>query len=194
MIRPATPEDAAALRAIYAPYVEEATVTFERTVPSVKAVRDRIRAKTDYPWFVCELDGGVVGYTYAGKLRKRAAYQWAAETSVYVDRVRRGEGIGRSLYTALLECLAIQGFQDAYAVVTVPNAESETFHESMGFEELVRFPDQGYKGGEWCDVAWWRRELGDHPADPEAPLPMADAKGRNDWNVAIERAESLLER
>ena len=42
-IRTATPEDAEALAAIYAPYVENTSITFEYTVPSVKEFAERIR-------------------------------------------------------------------------------------------------------------------------------------------------------
>lgn len=193
MIRLATSDDAAGIRAIYAPYVAETTVTFEQEPPSVAAVADRIRETTaNYPWFVCELDGQVVGYAYGGRLRKRDAYRWAVETSVYVDRDRQGAGIGRAVYTALLDCLRAQGYQDAYAVLTVPNPGSEAFHEAMGFAELAGFPALGYKHGEWCDVAWWRSELGEHPDDPADPLPTQAVKGREEWSTAIERAESLL--
>ena len=42
-IRTATPEDAEALTAIYAPYVENTSITFEYTVPSVEEFAERIQ-------------------------------------------------------------------------------------------------------------------------------------------------------
>ena len=42
-IRIATPEDAARLVAIYAPYVENTSITFEYIVPSAEEFADRIR-------------------------------------------------------------------------------------------------------------------------------------------------------
>ena len=36
VIRPASPDDAALLRLIYAPYIQETAITFEKTVPSLK--------------------------------------------------------------------------------------------------------------------------------------------------------------
>ena len=51
--RVARPEDAAALLAIYAPYVEETAITFEYEVPSVEAFRARIaHTLTTYPYIV----------------------------------------------------------------------------------------------------------------------------------------------
>ena len=51
--RVARPEDAEALRAIYAPYVEETAITFEYEVPSVEAFRARIaHTLATYPYIV----------------------------------------------------------------------------------------------------------------------------------------------
>ncbi len=193
MIRLSTPGDAAAIRGIYAPYVRETSITFEERVPSESEFRERIDStQPAYPWFVCELDGAVVGYAYAGPLRKRAAYRWVVETSVYVGESATGQGVGRALYTALLDCLERQGFADAYAVITVPNPRSVDFHDRMGFERAVRFPAMGYKRGEWSDVEWWRRSLGTRAAEPPEPLSVPEVKQRSGWDAAIERAESLL--
>lgn len=51
--RVARPEDAEALRTIYAPYVEETAITFEYQVPSVEAFRARIaHTLATYPYIV----------------------------------------------------------------------------------------------------------------------------------------------
>lgn len=47
-IRTATPEDAEALAAIYAPYVENTSITFEYVVPTIEEFAERIR-RTTYP-------------------------------------------------------------------------------------------------------------------------------------------------
>jgi L-amino acid N-acyltransferase YncA len=174
-LRLATRSDADAIAAIYRPYVEETAITFEETPPDAEEVAARIADTVEtYPWFVAERDGAVVGYAYAGKLRKRAAYRWVAELSVYVARERRGDGIGSALYDALLATLARQGFRSAYGVVTLPNPESVAFHEAWGFERAALLPEAGYKLGEWHDVAWYERALGDgRPDDPADPTPFS---------------------
>ena len=43
-IRLATPEDAAAMLAVYAPYVRETVITFEYEVPSLEEFRGRVEA------------------------------------------------------------------------------------------------------------------------------------------------------
>lgn len=176
-LRVATTEDAPAVADVYRPYAEETAVTFELAAPSAEAVAERIAATLEtHPWFVAETDGAVVGYAYAGTFRERAAYRWATELSVYVDRERRGEGVGSALYGALLETLERQGFASAYGVVTLPNPESVAFHEARGFERVARLPAAGYKLGEWHDVGWYERSLADREAEPADPRPFADCR------------------
>ena len=79
-IRTATPEDAEALAAIYAPYVENTSITFEYTVPSVKEFAERIRhTLARYPYLVAEKSGIPIGYAYASAFKGRAAYNWSVE-------------------------------------------------------------------------------------------------------------------
>lgn len=85
-IRVATPEDASALVAIYAPYVEETTITFDYDVPGTEEFVQRIQETLErYPYVVAEEKGHILGYAYAHAYKDRAAYDWAVEVSVYVD-------------------------------------------------------------------------------------------------------------
>ena len=87
VLRAATRDDAAALLAIYAPYVTVTAITFEYYIPSEEEFRGRIKHTLEmYPYIVAEEDGVIVGYAYAGPFKGRAAYNWAVETTVYVDR------------------------------------------------------------------------------------------------------------
>ena len=88
ILRPATVDDAAAMLAIYAPYVIQTTVSSEYDAPTLEEFTRRIRTFTEkLPWLVCIIDGEVAGYGYASPHRTRAAYQWSVETSIYVAQV-----------------------------------------------------------------------------------------------------------
>src|SRR3954469_10122665 len=123
LIRPATPEDAAACAAIYAPYVTETAISFETEAPTTTEMAERIA--TSIAWFVLEVDGRVAGYAYAGRFHPRAAYRWACEGSVYLAPGHPGRGAGRALYDVLLPHLAERGYRSAIAGMTLPNAASE---------------------------------------------------------------------
>ncbi|ELY91100.1 phosphinothricin acetyltransferase [Natrialba hulunbeirensis JCM 10989] len=175
-IRVATTADAAAVRDIYAPFCSSSAVTFEETPPTADEMADRIESTLEqYPWLVAESeDGTVLGYAYAGPLRKRQAYQWVVELSVYVAADARQSGVGRTLYTSLLAVLEAQGFYEAYAVTTLPNPATVAFHESFGFERIVDFPAMGYTQDEWHDVCWWRYQLSAKETEPEPPTPFPE--------------------
>jgi phosphinothricin acetyltransferase len=169
-VRPATPADAEACAAIYAPYVTDTAITFETEVPPAEEMARRIVAAGErHAWLVLEDGGRVVGYAYGVPFRTRAAYRWACEVSVYVERGRRRSGAGRALYQALLERLAERGFRMAVAGMTLPNDASVALHRELGFEPVGTFRRIGYKHGAWHDVAWVQRPLTDDPGTPSEP-------------------------
>ena len=169
-LRPAVPADAPALLKIYSPYVLETAITFELTVPSPAEFRERIQSiSAAYPYLVAEEEGRILGYAYGTRFKGRAAYDWAAETTVYVAQDARKRGVGSLLYGRLLPLLAAQGVQKAYACITWPNMPSVAFHQRMGFVEEGRFLRCGYKLGQWRDVIFMGKDLGNYE-NPPAPL------------------------
>lgn len=191
-LRLATNDDAAGIRRIYAPVVEESVISFERDPPIESEMAERITGTTKrYPWLVAEFEE-IVGYAYAGSHRKRDAYRWSVDVSVYVDPAHYRRGIARALYTALFALLEKQGFYNAYAGITIPNPASTGFHESMGFTPVGIYHDVGYKDEKWHDVQWYERTLRERPADPEPPTAFPDLDPAT-VDRALETGESLLE-
>jgi L-amino acid N-acyltransferase YncA len=169
-IRPVRLEDAAAIAAIYAPYVTDTVITFELDPPDEAEFCARIeRITATHPWLVAEIDGTVMGYAYGSAYRTRAAYRWVCETGIYVAGTACGQGIGRPLYQALLDELARRGFVAAMGVMTANNPGSTALHEKLGFVDRGTQPGIGYKHGAWHDVVFWQKDLGPRPADPGEP-------------------------
>lgn len=175
LLRTATPEDAACLRAVYAPYVTDTAITFEYDVPDVEEFRTRIRniCRT-YPYLVCEREGRVAGYAYAHRHMERAAYQWNAELSVYVEQSLRGRGLGFALYSALLDLLRLQGVHNVYGCVTTPNPRSEKLHARLGFHLVGVQHAAGYKLGQWHDVSWFEKRLTEATSSPPPIKPFQE--------------------
>ena len=183
-IRLAERSDAPAVRAIYAPIVEDTVTSFEETAPNESEMGERIAETLPrYPWLVCEREGSgggaggdagptVAGYAYAGRHRKRDAYRWSVDVSVYVAEEHRQRGVGRGLYESLFALLERQGFYNAYAGITLPNDASVGLHESLGFEPVGVYESVGHKHGAWHDVGWWQLELRERPDDPAEPRPV----------------------
>lgn len=172
-IRTATPQDAAAVQAIYAPVVLHTPISFEVEPPTVAEMAQRIAATVArYPWLVGEDDAGHInGYVYASQHRERAAYRWAVDVTAYVREDCRGQKVGQRLYRRLLEELGALGYHQACAGITLPNAASVALHESVGFRPVGVYRDIGFKFGAWRDVGWWQCEVrpplaGAEPAEP----------------------------
>jgi L-amino acid N-acyltransferase YncA len=192
-IRLATERDAEQVAAIYAPNVTNTIVSFELDPPTAQEMRRRIEVTLEhYPWLVCERQGQVLGYAYAGAHGSRAAYQWSVDVSVYVHEDARRTGVGRALYASLVAALELQGFYNAYAGATLPNPASVGLHESVGFRPVGIYRGVGYKLGAWHDVGWWHLSLRERVANPEPPADLPSMLGLEEWDAALTEGLPLL--
>ena len=154
--------------------MERTAITFEYEVPSIKEFRGRIqKILRRYPYLVSERDGRIAGYAYAGPFKERRAYDWSVETTIYIAKDVRGQGIGRELYTALEYALTLQNVINLNACVAYPDPEDEyltrnsvQFHEHMGYHVAGRFHKCGYKFGRWYDIVWLEKCISSHPDRP----------------------------
>lgn len=135
LIRPATSADLDAVAGIYAREVLTGHATFDIDPPA-PAVWER-RLASEHPgdrFLVAELEGRVVGFAYASAYREKGAYAGTRETTIYLDPAVSGRGLGRRLYTELLDQLTAAGVHTALACLAVPNDASEALHRACGFE------------------------------------------------------------
>ncbi len=172
-LRTAAAADAAALAAIYRPYVEETDVTFELTAPDAAEFCRRMeKTLLRYPYLVAEEDGVILGYAYASPLIDRRAADRAVEASSYVHWDYRGKGIGTMLLKELERLLALQHVTNVTACITCPNAESEAFYGKLGYVPCARFHRCAYKFGKWKDVVWMEKHILPHEDTPKAFVPF----------------------
>ena len=181
-LRFAVPDDAAAIRSIYEPYVLNTAVTSEYYVPTEEEFRARItRTRERYPYIVAVKGGQIIGYIYASPLSPRHAYSWAAETSIYIRQNVRRTGAGSRLYKALSAICRKQNVLNLYARIVFADPEDEflvnasaRFHEAIGFRKAAEFHRVFHKFGRWYNAIWMEKLLGDHDegAMPEViPFP-----------------------
>ena len=180
LVRVATPADGAAVAEIYRPYVELTPVSFELCAPTAEEMAGRIaRLLESGPWLVAEVDGVVRGYAYAGRFRDRAAYDWTAESTVYLAAGSQGRGLGRTLMAALIRVLALQGYHSVIAGITLPNDASVGLHEALGFTRIGSFDKVGWKTGAWHGVDFFALEIAPRVdgAPPAALTPLPQMLG-----------------
>ncbi|MCH1867494.1 GNAT family N-acetyltransferase [Nocardioides sp. CFH 31398] len=159
--RSATERDLATIASIYNHAVEHSHATFDLEPPDLDYWRARLDGQHpgDHLLVAVTEDDDVVGYAYSWSFRPRPAYDYTRETSIYLDTSVRGQGIGRMLYPALLQTMAVSGVHTAVAAVALPNPSSENLHVHCGFEKVGHFKGVGWKFGQWIDMAFYQRML-----------------------------------
>ena len=179
-IRFVKPEDCRQILDIYGQYINT-SITFEYELPSEEDFAKRIEEISEiYPYLVLEENDKIFGYAYAHRLRERAAYQWIAELSIYLDKNITSKGHGRILYEKLLEILKLQGLKTVYGCITMPNEKSEKLHEKLGFKNVGVFSKAGYKNGKWLNIAWFEKNIAPCETNPKDITPIKDLKIFND--------------
>ena len=175
IIRPVTPEDAAELVSIYAPYVLETAVTYEYEALSVEEFRGRMENTIkNYPYLAAVEDGVILGYAYASAFHPRTAFRWSAEATIYIRKETHGRGIGRMLYEKLEEILRKQHVQTIIALIADPNPESVVFHEKLGYRVVGRLENCAYKLGRWRGMFYMEKSIGKYMGEPENFIPYPE--------------------
>ena len=160
-IRNAKNEVAAATAAIYNPYVADSCITFETEPVTAGEMAARISETkaVNLPWLVATVDHEVLGYAYASRWKCRCAYRFAVESTVYLAGARKGQGIGRALYTGLIDELRARSLHTVIGGIALPNRASVVLHERMGFRKVAHFEQVGFKQSRWIDVEYWQLML-----------------------------------
>ena len=148
--RSATPDDAAAIAAIYNQGIEDRVATFETRLRT----EDDIRAWFDgvHPIVVVADGDRVLAWASTSTYRPRECYAGIAEFSVYVARPARGQGAGRVAMLALLQAAERAGFWKLVSRVFPENGASLGLLRSLGFREVGVYEKHGQLDGVWKDV------------------------------------------
>lgn len=167
-IRLATIYDAEAIRNVYGYYVVNSAMTFEYGIPTLEDMRNRISTTRNegYPYYVMEEDKKIIGFSYAGPLRRREAYAHSAEITIYIVEEYTRSGIGHKLYEKVEAFLKKRGITNVYACVAYADENDEyltdrskRFHESMGYKEVGRFHKCGKKFDRYYDILWMEKSV-----------------------------------
>jgi phosphinothricin acetyltransferase len=171
LIRPSSPDDVAAIAAIYGWHVQHGTGTFELEPPDEPEFarrRDEVVGK-GFPFLILEHDGAVRGYAYANQFRPRRAYRYCLEDSLYLHPEAIGRGFGRLMLTELLARCEAAGARQMLAVIgDSANAGSIGVHRALGFSPVGTIAAAGWKLDRWLDVVVMQRALGAGAAAPAA--------------------------
>ena len=170
LVRDASATDMSAVTTIYAKHVLHGLASFEEVPPPLDEMQSRRASVLELclPYLVAELDGRIVGYSYATLYRARPAYRYTVEDSVYVEDGQHGRGIGTALLAELIARCERGRWRQMLAVIgDSGNAPSIALHRRMGFTPAGNLTSVGFKLGRWVDSVFMQRALG--PGDSVKP-------------------------
>jgi phosphinothricin acetyltransferase len=179
LVRDAEEADMGAIQAIYTHHVLHGLASFEETPPNVEEMLARRQAVLGLglPYLAAELDGRIVGYSYASSYRPRPAYRHTIEDSVYVAQGQAGRGIGGALLSGLIDRCEAGPWRQMLAVIgDSGNAGSIGLHRRFGFEPVGTLRSAGFKLGRWVDTVLMQRSLG--TGDQTLPQPWTAGLAR----------------
>ncbi|HJV22792.1 MAG TPA: GNAT family N-acetyltransferase [Holophagaceae bacterium] len=149
ILRELRPGDWAEVRRIYLEGLATKQATFQTEAPSWEAWDAGHRPTCR---FVCEGEGGLLGWAALSPVSARPVYAGVAEVSVYVAAAARGRRVGSRLLGALVEASEAEGVWTLQASIFPENTPSLALHAHHGFREVGRRERIGRLDGVWRDT------------------------------------------
>ena len=155
-VRPAHSKDLPAIAEIYNHAVLHTTASYAY---EPRSMEQRIKwfeehQKQNFPVFVCEDNGEVVGWSSLSRYHDRIGYRFTAEDSVYVAEPHRGKGVGKLLLAPLIEAARERQLRAIIGAIDADNQVSIRLHARFGFEQVGHFKKVGFKFDRWLDVVY----------------------------------------
>lgn len=117
------------------------------------------KQENDFPLFVAELSGKILGYVTYSEFRWRPAYKYAVEHSIYVHQDFHKQGIARQLMNQIIETAKAQGKHTLIGGIDAENKGSIAFHEKFGFKTVAHLKEVGFKFDRWLDLVFMQLVL-----------------------------------
>ena len=148
------PEEWQAVRCIYQEGIDTGQATFETAVPSWE---EWDAGKLSTCRLVARMDGSIAGWAALSLVTRREVYAGIAEVSIYVAGAVRGQGVGRVLLQALVDCSERTGCWCLQAVMFPENEASVALHRACGFRLVGKREKVARHYGVWRDTVLMER-------------------------------------
>ena len=161
ILRAAEARDAPAVAAIWNPVIRDSAATFttlEKTSAGL-AADFAMRAAEGKVFLLAEEAGEVLGFATYFQFRGGPGYARTMEHSVILAPSARGRGVGRALMRALEDHARAGDVHSLWAGVSAENPAGVAFHKAIGFSEIARLPQVGFKFGRWMDLVLMQKIL-----------------------------------
>lgn len=159
VVRDATSGDVPVITDLFNQYIGTRTTEWTERPHTVEGRRRWLETRRDGGWpvLVAKCDDDVVGVATYGDFRdsaEREGYRFTVEHSVHVADGVQGQGCGRALMEALIDRARRAGLHVMVGAIDGDNPDSIRFHERMGFVEVGRLPEVGYKFDRWLSLVF----------------------------------------
>jgi L-amino acid N-acyltransferase len=161
MIRQARRADIPQIAALWNAIIRDTVITFNPQEKSERDVGSTIlsRARQGHPFLVSVRDGQVLGFATYAQFRAGLGYARTMEHSINLAPAARGLGLGRALMTAIEDHAAARGVRAMVGAVTGSNHASIGFHAALGYVQVGRMPQVGWKFGQFHDLVLMQKLL-----------------------------------
>jgi L-amino acid N-acyltransferase YncA len=160
-IRIAAPGDLPTIVEIYNQAIAAGNATADTAPLTVESRRGWFaeHAPEQYPIYVYEEAGRVIGWLSISVYRPRPALARTGEVSYYVDYTCHGRGIGSALMQYALQDAARIGKKVYLAILLEGNVASRRLLEKYGFERWGYLPGVADLPGGVCGQYYYGREI-----------------------------------
>ena len=193
IIRDAVEADLPAIVEIYNATVPTRMVTAELEPTTVEARLPWFREHSpgQYPFWVAELEGRVIGWLDFKKFLPRCAYRGTAEISVYVDEKFRRRGVGQRLLEQAIARAPSLGITALIGLIFGHNEASLKLFQRLSFERWAFLPAVAQLDGVQRDLV----VMGQHcPArSPVKGKSQVQPQTTNQFNDCLNLMHTLME-
>ncbi len=161
MIRDATNKDLTVILHLMNDAIVNTTSIYDYNTRDIAFIESWFakKRKDKFPVLVYEENNETIAYGSYGSFRMWAAYQFTVEHSIYVLKQHQGRGTGKKLLSALIQKAREEGYHTMIAGIDSDNITSQQFHARLGFKEVARFKEVGYKFNRWLDLTFMQLML-----------------------------------
>lgn len=157
-VRQARESDASAIVRIWNIEIRTGVSTFNSQEKTVDEIIEQIQTR-GAAFQIAEHADVVIGFATYFPFRNGVGYAFSKEHTIYLDPSARGLGGGRALMKDLLQIAKADGVHSVLAGIGSENEAGVRFHAALGFDEVARVPEVGYKFGRWMDLILMQKLL-----------------------------------
>jgi Sortase and related acyltransferases len=145
---------------IYTYYILNSTATFHEKPLSIDEMKELVIFEDSrYEAYAIFEEKVICGYVILTQYKKREAYRFTGEVTIYLRNDCIGKGVG-SQSIGFIENIARQkGFHSLVAIICGENEKSIGLFERNGYIKRSHLKEVGMKFGRWLDVVDYQKIL-----------------------------------